>query len=952
MAVELAKVQKALGDRFEVVREIDRGGMAVVFLAHDLKHGRDVAVKVLREELQGSVHSERFLQEVRLEGRLQHPHILPVFESGSAEGILYFITPFVAGESLRARIDREGMLPVGDALRIGQEIADALAHSHATGVVHRDIKPSNILLREGHALVADFGVAKALEESAGRVLTQTGMVVGTPAYMSPEQAGGGSNLDQRTDLYSLGCVLYEMLGGEPPFTGPTTQSVLAKHLNEPPPSLRTIRPDLPPGLVKLVRRLLAKVPADRYQAAEKVSEALGDPRILEQAPKKTFNEWVLSGGWFRVLAATVVVVAAGLLVTKGLGWWPQGSGPELDPNKVAVFPLADRSGLSPDGGGIDVLIGMALEQTEPLLFRPAFDWLTPEQRADAGTITHQEGQRISRNLGAASFITGQILRRPDSVSVALTLHEVENGRDAHQAYGSAPLGGQAVEEAGKQAIVNLLPSLVDPERVMELEPFQELNPSAIASWIQGEREYRFSRFESALGFYERALREDSLLTFAGVKGAQAANWSHNEGDAPRLIQAALRPGAPLPIRYRHFLEALLAYAQGRAGTAEVELRGALEEDPEWSEAWMLLAEVHNHLLPKDVSPDSAEAFFLEAAKDPGFTPPLIHLAEKAIREGRLQEAEGFIQRLEQNDADPDKLSILHTMYQCVSEGPESVDFFALAEGHLETAYDLAVLLSGGARQGRCARAGFESILAVDAWSSNYSWASAQILQRLMVAQGEVEEAESFLLSLIENERASAAPMFTAVLDAAAGAPMPRVLSITEETAKGIYGENYEEIRGVLTPWVLGTLYVTKNEPGPVRAMRDHLAGLGGETGEPLTRLLAECLSAQLELMEGDTATALSLFESLTPVSNRYEIANGLPDALAPERLKLAELYLAAGDFARAHQVASVFDHEEATVFIPFVPASLEIRRAAAEGMGQEDLAQEYARRLRELPRRD
>jgi len=699
--------------------------------------------------------------------------------------------------------------------------------------------------------------------------------------------------------------------------------------------------------VALVRKLLAKVPADRFQTARAVSQALADPGILREDPPEPLLRRVFSRGWPSGLAVVALVVAAVAMARAG-GWWPPGSRRALDPNKVAVFPVADRSGLSPDGGGIDVLIGMVLEQTEPLLFRPAFDWLSPGQRADAGSITLRDGERISRSLGAASFITGQILRRPDSVSVALTLHSLERGRDAPQAYGSAPLGRDAVEEAGKRAIVSLLPFLVDPEREVHLEPFEDLSPSAIASWIQGEREYRLSRFESAMGFYGRALQEDSLFTYAGVKGAQAANWSHNEAEAPGFIEAALGPGPPLPTRYRHFLEGLLAYLEGAADSAEVRLREALEEDPEWSEAWMLLAEVHNHLLPRDVSLDSARAFFLEAARDPGFTPPLIHLAEGAVREGRLGEAEELMQRLEEDQADPQKLEILELMHRCVAEGPESVDFHGLAKRSLETVYDLAVLLSGGARQTACARAAFEALLVTDAWSTNYSWAAAQALQRLMVAQGRVDEAETFLLTLIENERAAAAPMFTAVLNTAAGAPMPRILSLTEQTAMGLYGDEYERIRGATTPWVLGILYVARNEADRVRLMRDHLARTAEDTGDPRTGLLAGSLSGHLALLEGDTALALSLFESLTPVSNRAALSNGLPDALAPDRLKLAELYLARGDFEGAHSVASVFDHPEPLAFIPFIPQSLRIRRAAAEGMGREDLAEEYTRRLEEL----
>jgi serine/threonine protein kinase/tetratricopeptide (TPR) repeat protein len=952
MALELSKVQEALGGDYTLREEIGHGGMAVVFLADDHRHGRKVAVKILKEEFVGSFHATRFQREIRLEGQLQHPHILPIFDSGARQGLLYFIMPYVEGKTLRERLDREGMLPLDEALRIGREVAAALAHAHGKDVVHRDIKPANILLRDGHAMVADFGVAKAVEESAGATLTKTGVVVGTPAYMSPEQAGGQGRLDGRSDLYSLGCVLYEMLGGEPPFTGPTTQSIMAKHLNEPPPSLATLRPDLPPGVVALVRRLLAKVPADRHRTAEELLRVLEDPKTLEEKAPPPFLHRILPWPWARGTVLVAAVAGLAVLAGKSLGPGSEPSGESLDPHKVAVFPLVDRSGMSLDGGGIDFLIGMALEQTEPLLFRPAFQWLSTEQRANAGSVTMEESRRISGELGAASFITGQIMRRRDSVSVVLTLHRTDDGSEIRQAYSSALLGPDALERAGQHAIVGLLPTIADPGREMDMDPFRELSPGALTNWIQGERQYRLSRFADALSFYTRALEADSLLVLAAVKGAQAANWSHNEGEAPRLIRAASRPDAPLPSRYGRFLEGLNAYIQGQADTAIGHLRSALEEDPDWSEAWMLLAEVHNHLLPVGVSNDSAEAHFLRSAEDPGFTPPLIHLAEKAIRENRLAEAAGFIERLEQAQADADKLRILRAMLACVRDGPETMDFAGLAAPHLGTLYDFSVLLSPGARQPECARAGFEAVLAADAWATNYSWAAAQLLQRLMVAQGEVREAEAFLLTLIENDRGAAGPMLTAVLNAFAGAPMPAVLEATEATAKGIYGQAYESARGVVTPWVLGILHVLKGEPAPVTALRDHLTATARESGDPKATLLANSLSGHLMLMAGDTTGAVALFESLRPVSDRISLAQQLPDALAPSRLRLAEIYLARGEFVRAHDAAAVFDHPEPAVFIPFVPRSLQIRLEAAAGMGNAELVEEYTRRLRRLGRGD
>src|SRR5437667_3304498 len=222
------QLQAALADRYALERELGHGGMATVFLARDLRHGRLVAIKVLRPEIAAALGPERFLREIELAARLTHPHILPLHDSGTAQGSLYYVMPYVEGETLRERVEREGQLPLEQAVQIAREVADALSHAHSRDVVHRDIKPENILLEAGHAVVSDFGIARAITAAAGGNLTATGVAIGTPAYMSPEQASGQSQIDGRTDIYALGCMLYEMLAGDPPFLASTPRAVLAR----------------------------------------------------------------------------------------------------------------------------------------------------------------------------------------------------------------------------------------------------------------------------------------------------------------------------------------------------------------------------------------------------------------------------------------------------------------------------------------------------------------------------------------------------------------------------------------------------------------------------------------------------------------------------------------------------------------------------------------------------
>ena len=268
-----ARLQAALGDRYAIVREVGRGGMATVFLARDPKHDRQVAIKVLRPDLT-TLGPERFLREIRLCAQLTHPHILPLHDSGETDGLLYYVMPFIEGESLRERLSREQRLPVEAVLTLGREVAEALEHAHRHGIIHRDIKPENILLTEGHAVVADFGVARAISEAAGTTLTEAGSAVGTPVYMSPEQVAGDLDLDGRTDLYSLGCVLFETLTGQPPFTATTLQSLLLRRLLESAPHVLTLRQDAPASLDAVIARVLARDRAERYADAAEFADAL------------------------------------------------------------------------------------------------------------------------------------------------------------------------------------------------------------------------------------------------------------------------------------------------------------------------------------------------------------------------------------------------------------------------------------------------------------------------------------------------------------------------------------------------------------------------------------------------------------------------------------------------------------------------------------------------------
>jgi serine/threonine protein kinase/Tol biopolymer transport system component len=382
----LLRLTEWLADRYRIDRELGAGGMATVFLAHDLRHDRDVAIKVLHPDLGAALGGERFLSEIRTTARLQHPHILPLLDSGSADGLLYYVMPLVTGETLRARLEREKQLPVDDAIHIAREVADALGYAHGLGVIHRDIKPENILLQGGHATVADFGIALAVQQAGGQRMTQTGLSLGTPQYMSPEQAMGERTIDARSDLYALAAVTYEMLAGEPPFTGPTVQAILARVMTEEPRALVAQRKAIPDHVDYAVMRGLEKLPADRWATAGEFAAALQGATATHGSTGATRlrGRSRASMGWnARLKDPLVLALACICLASVVFAAWVRGNAPRESPEIVRFTIPAAQNGrlssigtntlaISPDGRTL-VFVGEGIGQSQQLLTRPLDD---------------------------------------------------------------------------------------------------------------------------------------------------------------------------------------------------------------------------------------------------------------------------------------------------------------------------------------------------------------------------------------------------------------------------------------------------------------------------------------------------------------------------------------------------------------------------------------------------
>src|SRR3989454_9957841 len=416
---DTARLTAALAGRYAIERELGHGGMATVYLAHDLKHDRDVALKVLRPELAAVLGAERFLQEIRISARLDHPHILTLIDSGAADGFLYYVLPFVRGESLRDKLNREQQLGIAEALAITKQVASALDYAHRQGLVHRDIKPENILIQEGEAVVADFGIALAVREAGGPRLTESGLSLGTPQYMSPEQATGGREVDVRSDVYSLAAVVYEMLAGEPPHTGPTAQAVIAKLLTERPTRIRTVRDTVPEGIDTAVAKALAKVPADRFGGAAEFATALAVPGAGPGA------------GWPRrrmVVAASLAGAVA--LAALAVLWHPwrrpaRAALAMADVASVAVLPFENLTGSPND---LYLSDGMTEEVIGQLARVPGLKVIS-RTSTEALRGAHLTLRQIADTLGVRHVVEGSVRHAGNRIRVAVDL--IDATTDAH-----------------------------------------------------------------------------------------------------------------------------------------------------------------------------------------------------------------------------------------------------------------------------------------------------------------------------------------------------------------------------------------------------------------------------------------------------------------------------------------------------------------------------------------
>jgi len=642
----LEGLKAALADRYVLERELGRGGMATVYLARDLRHDRLVALKVLHPELAHALGPERFIREIRLAARLDHPHILSVHDSGETAGRLWFTMPYVEGESLRNRLAREPQLPLADALRITRAVADALGYAQRQGIIHRDVKPENILLQSDRCVLADFGVARAVD-AAGERLTETGFALGTPAYMSPEQGAADRHLDPRSDIYSLGCVVYEMLAGEPPFTGRTAQALIARRLADPVPDLCTVR-DVPRQVERAVRQALARAPADRFADAPAFASAL---EAATGAPRATVSPAVRRG----LLAAAAVLLVA--LAGAGV-WLRTRPAPEaaLDANLLAVAPFEVlEPSLDVWREGMGDVLSRTLDGAGPIRT------VSPSVvlRRWSGRADRTSAEELGRRTGAGLVLYGAVVRRGrDSVMLRAAVLDRAGG-----------MGKTDIEVSGEAARIAELADSLGIRALRVLSTARAIGSArgtsigskslpALKAFLQGEQFYRLGQWDSALTRYDQAIVADSTFALALARMTMVLVWGpptagayrprleymrratlHNHGLSPRDSLYIVADSFDLAAAEVTDAKAFV-HLKFRAVSAAEEAVRRYPEDPV---SWYALGEwrmVDNHEPWPIAGPPavSLEAFTRAIALDPGFGPAYEHMPGLLLALGRPEQA--------------------------------------------------------------------------------------------------------------------------------------------------------------------------------------------------------------------------------------------------------------------------------------------------------------------------
>ncbi len=949
-AEQLDRLKAALADRYAIERELGAGGMATVYLAEDLKHRRKVALKVLRPELGAAVGADRFVREIDIAAQLQHPHILPLHDSGEAEGFLYYVMPFMEGESLRDRLVSAGRLSVDESLSAFRDVVDALVKAHKSGVVHRDIKPGNILLSDRHATVADFGIAKAVSAASGAIQhTTAGMTLGTPSYMAPEQVAADPNIDHRADIYAAGIVMYEMLTGQLPFSAMTPQQLLAAHVTVAPEPIANRRPELPSAVAAMVMKCLVKDPAGRWQTAEELLHTVDEIRrsVPPARPQKFPRQ-----GWLAAAAALGLAGALGLWAIARTG------SPALESSQMAIavmpFVVAGDEQYEYLSEGIVNLLSTSLDGAGGLRSVNAHALLG--YVTDRGGVVADQADGIADRFGAGLYVLGDIVEAGNRLRITASMFDRNQPTDE-------PF--TATVEGDAEALFELVDQLaarLATERVADsgarLTRIAALTTSslpAVKSYLEGERAFRAGQNGEAAAAFQQAVSEDSTFALAFYRLSMVEERLAWAEASQQSAEAAFRHGQRLSARHRRFFEAVLALRRGESSRAEQMFRTIVNTYPDDAEAWYQLGELmfHGNPLRGGSMTAGREPLTNALFYDPGDLNALYHLARIAVADGDSVALDTltrrFVELSPSGERSPELRALeafatgdTSTARRIVDELRTSADTYvpialwsvATFTHSIDGAVEIARVMTAATRPRDVQARGNLYLGLLEMARGRRQAAIAALDEAVHLGDPEAEEMLAWLSALpvfpSTPEELRGARSRLAAWAGAAGASSPR---------PSAFFSGHNGVHATVREYLLGVLSARVGDTDSARAYADRLDREMADPGPAaLARQLAHGLRVQTLVAEGREREALGALDSLR-IEGWYQLTFVSPlYSGALERFTLAELLRANG---RAGEALGWYGGlgENTLAELVFLGPTLLRRAAILETQGHDEEAQ-------------
>lgn len=951
----------ALTGRYELQMQIGAGGMATVYLAHDVKHGRSVAIKVLKPEIASSMGGSRFLREIEIAARLAHPHIVPLHDSGEAAGRLFYVMPFVDGESLRDRLSRQGPLEIDEAVAITEQVATAIDYAHAQGVVHRDIKPENILLVGDRAMVADFGLGRAVQAARTAPLTDTGIAVGTPAYMSPEQVEGDPALDGRTDVYSLACVLYEMLSGRPPYLADTVRGMLTKVLTEPVPSVRQSRTDVPRTVDDALRRAMSKEAEDRFATARDFLSTLGLGTSGARRPQLPLSRAGRRRLIWGVFGAVVITVGALLAAN---AWWGTDAAAPATVSRIAVLPFAFRgSDVSYLGEGMVDLLSTKLDgagRWHSIDPRAVFA-MFPDTKAAAPNPA--EAREVAERLGARLFVLGSVVETGSAITIDASLYDrsVTDGPVAQaSAEGSSGDVLSLVDEVASQLLVGD-GTAASGARLTRLAAVTTGSLGALKAYLRGTRAMRAGDFAEAGDALREAVTEDTAFALAWYQLSVAADWLLRADIAAEAADQAVRFAHRLSERDRRLLEALRTVRQGRAREAEQQYRAIIGTYPDDVAAWFQLAELQFHFGPRLGTPLSAsrDTWLRVQALDPGDPTAFPHLARIAASVGdtaALDSIARLVAGIEESNRVPLEVRMLQAFSGTSDRERDAVMTAVRLEAEVniaEVGWSASTFLGDVDAAAELIAVLAEPDRSIEARAVGNVW-----LAHLAVASGKIDEAHARLVAAAQFDTVlsveyrvlfAALPFLTSTADVATLRSRLQALDpdqVPQPVARSVWVAVHDGLHALLQSYLLGLL--SSDDPAAVAEYADRLERFDvSRSAGSLPEDMAIGVRANALYQRNQFADANALYDGLLLHSwHQLNVASAFFSAgrqrfLRARTAQLVEQYDEALFWYRTFENTGVFD-------LPYVAPAHYFSAQIHEARGERAEARAHYARFAEL----